>query len=181
MSVEEPEQKGQSIEQTLICEFQLNVIKPPQSFELPENLNFSALEEVGIGEEDARDLAQSIKNYENLPTIIDQFNQDHTARREWRKQIETQYGNAALSFLKSNKLRVNSFSFINYLFAKVDLHIRKSTPSELLLEKINSIRQKYGKIVEGYGEMEVSEKIEAVKKLDNLFIEIIELLRVERP
>ena len=180
MSIEEPKKEGPaSIEDTLIREYQLQVIKPSQTFELPNNLNFNALNEVGIDEEDARDIVQSITDFENLPIIIDQFNKDHTARREWRKQIEAKYGNDALSFLKSNKLRVNSYTFINYLFAKMDLYTRRTQSPELLLSKVNSIRQRYSEIVQGYAEMDTNEKIEVVRKLDDLFGKVIELLRAE--
>ncbi len=178
MDMKEPKPEGPSIEDILIKEYQLKVVKPSQSFELPENLNFNSLEDVGVGEEDARNLVQSITDFENLPIIIDQFNQDHTARREWRKQIENRYGDDALSFLKRNKLRVNSFSFINYLFARVDLGARKTKPSQLL-DKLNRIRQNYGEIVRGYAEMDIDEKVETVRKLDELFSEVIGLLRTQ--
>ena len=82
-----------------------------------------------------------------------------------------------MSFLKANKLRVNSFTFINHFFVNIDLYTRKTTPPELLLEKINSIRQKYGEIVKGYAEMDVDKKVEMVKQLDDLFIGLLELFR----
>ena len=180
MSIEEQKQEGQvSMEDTLIREYQLKVIKPSQAFELPKDLDFNALNEVGIDEEDARDTVQSIVDFQNMPIIIDQFNKDHTARRECRKQIEAKYGNDALSFLESNKLKVNSYSFINNIFA--NLYIRKTLPSELLLSKVNSIRQRYDKITQGYAEMDINDKIDAVGKLDKLFGEVIELLRIETP
>ena len=64
MSVEEPKREGPtSIEDTLIREYQLQVIKPSQTFELPNNLNFNVLNEIGIDEEDARDIVQSITDF----------------------------------------------------------------------------------------------------------------------
>ena len=172
MSKELP-QKIENIEEVLIRENNLTVIKP-EKFELPSDLNLRAIEDLGIDEEEAKDTANFIASFLNENIIIDQFDKDHTARRVWRKQIEIRYGLGALKFLSSNKLRVNSFSPILGFFAKIELHIRNK-PVTSTIEKVKSLREKYSQIVSGYPDMDINQKIETVKRLNDWFKEILGL------
>ena len=174
--MEEPKKEGfLSLEDSLTQEYGLTITKKSPNFELPPNIDFNALNQLGISEGEAKDMVEAIVNFINLPIIIDKFNQDHTSRREWRKEIENHYGQEALSFLKNNKLRVNSFTFINFFFVRIDLYMRKNIIPENLLGKTNSIREQYSTVVRGYENMDIDEKVLTVKKLEDLFIEVLGL------
>lgn len=166
-----------SPEDSIIKEYNLRVIKPPQEFKASP-INPRALIEAGINDEDTKDLVASITKFLNLPIIIDQFDRDHTARRKWRSQVGARYGENGLSFLKSNKLRVNRFEFLGNFFGITSFYSRRNKIPEALSTKLNSIEQKYNAIVTHYASMGINEKIEAMRKLDELLLEILELLKV---
>ncbi len=167
-----------SMEELLIREQGLIIIPPTDKFEMPPDANYSALADLGIGEEEARREVDHIVNFLNLPIIIDRFEKDHEARRTWRKEMLARYGENALNFLYKNKLRIVKFTHIDIFFTAVEISVRKkSVPTTPVLEKIRSLEERYREIMRNYKTLDVEGKIAAIRKLDDLAREILELFK----
>ena len=167
-------------EEDFAKKYNLQVIRPSQVFELPENINFKALENLGVNEISAHLLVDGIVKFLNAPIIIDKYDKDHSERRGMEDKICALHENASV-FFDSNKLGVNfSFNLIKLFYSFVYNFNQNDQVDKKLLEKANLIkntREKYNQIIAGYEFKELDEKIKAVNKLDGLFKEVLEFFK----
>lgn len=180
----ERETSRMSLEDELVRRYNLRVIKPQERYELPPELEFGALEDMGIDEKFARDFLGRIAKFRNFSMIIDTFDTAHHERRSWRDEVYRDYGKQGLDLVYENKLRVNRFSFVGAFFARVHLgRIRKNSSSVLwdnVHASIDDMEQRYRSAIEGYGEMSLDQKIAAVKVIEGICDEIVDLFRISR-
>ncbi len=109
-----------------------------------------------------------LKNYIGFPLIEDNFvlvPLEHSLRRQWRKELETKYGEDAGKFMKENKLRKNvstglwaSGNFINTILGDEFPELTRYTGEIIKLTEEHS---------GDYIEMNISERIALTRKLED--------------
>lgn len=157
----------------------LVIIYPQEKWQAPPNFNYRALEWLDISEEEFKDWVEKITTFINKPMIVDRFDRDHDARRQWRSEMEIKYGEEAGNFIRYNKLRKTS-SPMNVILANLEINLKKTeNPKKQDVElTIREYRTKSSEAVSGnYDTLGIEEKKNALQKLDIIVKKFLEDLQ----
>ena len=150
------------------------VAKHPPKYEFSGEIN-----PVFLGRNSSSDYGINwLKDYMGFPLVEDNFHLiegGNIKRKKWRKEIEEKYGKEAREFVENNKLRknvgligvCNATSLVESFFGEEYLQLRKYAEEIMDFGVDNR---------EAYLDMNVSQKIELVRKMEDKAYEFLKLL-----